>query len=163
MKLSFWLNGKQYNLNLEPQVKNIFVINYEGKIFEVVATFITEEEILLIINNRVYNVLVQSNSTAHNVIIGERKYQVEKRASLASAREQKIISKKSEVKITMPGKVVAVQVENGAQVKEGQAVLILEAMKMQNEIKAPRDGRVANLKVKPGDTVEAGTVLFTLD
>lgn len=163
MNLTFWLNGKKYDLHLEPQAENTFLITHEGKTFEVLASFITEEELLLIINNRVYNVLVQSNAVGHNVIIGERKYQVEKKASFPSLKEQKAIRKKSEVKISMPGKVVAVHVENGALVKEGQPVLILEAMKMQNEIKAPRDGRVMNLKVKPGDTVEAGTVLFTLD
>lgn len=163
MNLTFWLNGKKYDLHLEPKAENNFIITYEGKSYEVRASFITEEELLLIINNRVYNILVQSNAVAHHVIIGERNYQVEKKPSFPLLREQKAVSRWREVKISMPGKVVAVQVENGTLVKEGQPILILEAMKMQNEIKAPRDGRVMNLKVKPGDTVEAGTVLFTLD
>lgn len=163
MNLNFWLNGKRYNLNLQLQTENTVLISHEGKTFEVSATFITEEEVLLMINGRVYNVFVQSNSIGHSVIIGDRKYQVEKKLSLVSQKDQKATGKKAEVKITMPGKVVAVHVENGTQVKQGQPVLILEAMKMQNEIKAPRDGRIANLKVKAGDTVEAGTVLFNLE
>lgn len=163
MNLSFWLNGKRYSLNLQPQTENTVLISYEGKTFEVSPTFITEEEILLMINGRVYNILVQSNSIGHNVIIGDRKYQVEKKFSLVSPQDQKSVSKKIEVKVSMPGKVVAVHVENGSQVKQGQPILILEAMKMQNEIKAPRDGRIANLKVKAGDTVETGTVLFNLE
>lgn len=163
MNLSFWLNGKRYSLNLQPQTENTILISYEGKTFEVSATFITEEEILLMINGRVYNILVQSNSIAHNVIIGDRKYQVEKKFSLVSPQDQKAVSKKVEVKVSMPGKVVAVYVENGSQVKQGQPILILEAMKMQNEIRATRDGRIANLNVKAGDTVETGTVLFNLE
>lgn len=163
MNLSFWLNGKRYNLSLQPQTENTILISHEGKTFEVSATFITEEEVLLMINGRVYNVFVQSNSIAHNVIIGDRKYQVEKKFSFISPKEQKAVSKKVEVKVTMPGKVVAVHVENGTEVKQGQPILILEAMKMQNEIKAPRDGRITNLKVKAGDTVETGTVLFNLE
>jgi len=163
MNLSFWLKGKQYNLHLQPQTENTILITHEKETFEVSAAFITEEEIVLVINNRVYNVLVQSNSTAHNVIIGDRKYQVEKKPPLNYPRDQKMAGKKGEVRITMPGKIVAVHVDNGAEVMEGQAILILEAMKMQNEIRAPRSGRVTNLKVKPGDTVEAGTVLFTLE
>jgi biotin carboxyl carrier protein len=163
MNLSFWLKGKQYHLHLQPQTENALLITHDRKTFEVSAAFITEEEIVLVINNRVYNVLVQSNSTGHNVIIGDRKYQVEKKPPLIYQRDQKGAGKKGEVRITMPGKIVAVHVDNGSEVVEGQAILILEAMKMQNEIRAPRSGRITNLKVKPGDTVEAGTVLFTLE
>ncbi len=163
MNLSFWFKGKRYNLSLEPQTENTILISHEGKTYEVSASFITEEEVLLMINGRVYNVLVQSNSVGHNVIIGDRIYQVEKRISSVSSKDQKAAGKKVEVKISMPGKVVAVRVENGSQVKEGQPILILEAMKMQNEIRAPRDGRITNLNVKAGDTVETGTILFTLE
>lgn len=163
MNLSFWLNGKRYNLNLQPQTGNNIFISHEGKTFEVSATFINEEEVLLIINGRVYNVFVQSNSVGHSVIIGDRKYQVEKRFSLISPKDQKATGRKVEVKVTMPGKVVAVRVENGSQVKQGQPILILEAMKMQNEIRAPRDGRITNLNVKEGETVETGAVLFSLE
>jgi biotin carboxyl carrier protein len=163
MNWRFWLNGKQYNLSLKSQTENTILILHEKETFEVSAAFVTEEEIVLVINNRVYNVFVQSNSTGHNVIIGDRKYQVEKKPPQDYQRDQRVAGKKGEVRITMPGKIVAVHVNNGAQVAEGQAILILEAMKMQNEIRAPKAGRVANLKVKPGDTVEAGTVLFTLE
>lgn len=67
------------------------------------------------------------------------------------------------VKTAMPGRIVRLLVEPGAEVKKGQALLVVEAMKMENELKAPRDGRVAQLRVAPGDLVEAGAVLVELE
>ena len=63
----------------------------------------------------------------------------------------------------MPGKVVRVQTESGATVQKGAGVIVVEAMKMQNEMKSPRDGVVVSIKVKPGDTVNAGDVLAVIE
>jgi biotin carboxyl carrier protein len=63
----------------------------------------------------------------------------------------------------MPGKVVKVQVEAGAAVEKGAGVVVVEAMKMQNEMKSPRTGTVVSINVQPGDTVNAGDVLAVLD
>jgi biotin carboxyl carrier protein len=68
-----------------------------------------------------------------------------------------------EVRAAMPGKVVAVLVEVGATVEAGQGLLVIEAMKMENEIGAPRDGRVAKVHVAPGQPVEPGEILVTLE
>ena len=63
----------------------------------------------------------------------------------------------------MPGKVVRVQIEKGASVEKGAGVVVVEAMKMQNEMKSPRDGVVVSINVKPGDTVNAGDVLAVIE
>ncbi len=63
----------------------------------------------------------------------------------------------------MPGKVVRVQVEAGARVEKGEGVVVVEAMKMQNEMKSPRAGVVVSINVKPGDTVNAGDVLAVIE
>jgi len=63
----------------------------------------------------------------------------------------------------MPGKVVRVQVEAGATVEKGAGVVVVEAMKMQNEMKSPRAGVLVSVNVKPGDTVNAGDVLAVLE
>ena len=69
------------------------------------------------------------------------------------------------VKITapMPGKIVAVKGQAGASVKKGDAVLVLEAMKMGNEICAAQDGVIASVEVAVGDMVEGGDVLATMN
>jgi biotin carboxyl carrier protein len=66
------------------------------------------------------------------------------------------------VKALMPGRVVKVFVEKGAAVRKGDGLLILEAMKMENEITAPADGVVDELFVTPGQTVENGADLLHL-
>jgi biotin carboxyl carrier protein len=63
----------------------------------------------------------------------------------------------------MPGLVVKVEVEPGQTVKAGQGVLVVEAMKMENELKAPADGVIAEVKVAAGDTVDRGAVLLVLE
>jgi biotin carboxyl carrier protein len=63
----------------------------------------------------------------------------------------------------MPGKVVRVLVSAGDEVVEGQGIVVVEAMKMQNELKAPRDGRVVSIEVKANDSVTAGAVLATIE
>lgn len=63
----------------------------------------------------------------------------------------------------MPGKILAIKANPGQAVKRGEPVLILEAMKMENEIVAPEDGTVASLQVAVGDSVESGDVLATLN
>ncbi len=63
----------------------------------------------------------------------------------------------------MPGKVVRVLVAAGDEVVAGQGIVVVEAMKMQNELKSPRDGRVTVLQAKENDSVTAGTVLAVIE
>lgn len=63
----------------------------------------------------------------------------------------------------MPGKILDVKANVGDAVKKGQVILILEAMKMENEVVAPEDGTVASIDVASGATVEAGDTLATLN
>jgi biotin carboxyl carrier protein len=68
-----------------------------------------------------------------------------------------------EVRAAMPGKVVAVLIAAGATVERGQGILVIEAMKMENEIPAPRAGTVTEVLAKPGQAVEAGELLARID
>ena len=63
----------------------------------------------------------------------------------------------------MPGKILGIKAAAGTAVKRGQVILLLEAMKMENEIVAPQDGTVASVNVAVGDMVEPGAVLGTLN
>jgi len=63
----------------------------------------------------------------------------------------------------MPGRVVQVLVKEGEKVSRGQGLVVLEAMKMENEIQAEHDGVVGKVLVKPGDTVEGGDPLFEME
>ena len=67
------------------------------------------------------------------------------------------------VKTPLPGVILQVKCNVGDTVKRGQTLIILEAMKMENEIVAPQDGTVASVNVSKGDSVEAGQVIITLN
>ncbi|MBQ7203491.1 MAG: biotin/lipoyl-binding protein [Eubacterium sp.] len=63
----------------------------------------------------------------------------------------------------MPGNILDVKVSAGATVKSGDVLIILEAMKMENDIVAPQDGTIATINVSKGDTVDAGATLITIN
>ncbi|MBU3818862.1 MAG: biotin/lipoyl-binding protein, partial [Candidatus Faecalibacterium intestinavium] len=67
------------------------------------------------------------------------------------------------VKAPMPGNILDVKVKPGDSVKAGDTLVILEAMKMENEIVAPQDGTVASINVNKGDTVNSGDVLVSMN
>jgi len=67
------------------------------------------------------------------------------------------------VNAPMPGKILSVKVSAGQSVKKGDVIMVLEAMKMENEIVAPQDGVIAGINVGAGDSVEAGAVLASLN
>jgi biotin carboxyl carrier protein len=72
-------------------------------------------------------------------------------------------SGRARITAPMPGKIVRVLVEQGAEVAAGDGLLVVEAMKMQNEIKAPKSGMVVELYVEQGATVAAGDVLVIVE
>ncbi|RMG48716.1 MAG: acetyl-CoA carboxylase biotin carboxyl carrier protein subunit [Acidobacteria bacterium] len=83
---------------------------------------------------------------------------------LASTAGAKLASKgPTEVRATMPGRVVAELVKEDEEVGEGQGLIVLEAMKMENEIPAPRPGRVRRLAVRAGQTVESGDLIAVIE
>ena len=63
----------------------------------------------------------------------------------------------------MPGKVIAVLVSEGDSIEKGQGLVIVEAMKMENEVRSPIAGEVKEIKVKTGDAVEGGAVLLIVE
>lgn len=63
----------------------------------------------------------------------------------------------------MPGKILSVKTSVGAAVKQGDVILVLEAMKMENDVVAPQDGTIASINVAAGDSVESGDTLATLN
>ena len=67
------------------------------------------------------------------------------------------------VNAPMPGNILDVKVKPGDSVKAGDTLLILEAMKMENEISAPQDGTIATIDVRKGDVVDSGALLCTMN
>ena len=85
------------------------------------------------------------------------------KAAPAPAAAPKAAAGAVTVKAPMPGNILDVKVSAGASVKAGDVLVILEAMKMENEILAPQDGTVASVNVNKGDTVNSGDVLVSMN
>jgi biotin carboxyl carrier protein len=74
-----------------------------------------------------------------------------------------VVASEGSVAAIMPGKIIRLLVAAGDKVAEGDVICILEAMKMENELKAPKAGRVAAIHIRPGQDVEMGTVLAEIE
>ena len=115
------------------------------------------------------------NGVAYDVTVEEKNggvvsapKAVEKSAPAASApvaSAPQAAAKEGNVAVSapMPGKILAVKAKEGDSVKAGDVLLVLEAMKMENDIVAPQDGVVASINVRVGDSVESGAKLASLN
>lgn len=115
------------------------------------------------VNGNVYDVIVEetgsSASGASAPVVSAPKAAPAPAATPVSAGTQGSVK----ISAPMPGKVLSVKVSAGEKVTKGQIIMILEAMKMENEIVASQDGTVASINVNEGASVEAGAVLATLN
>ena len=115
------------------------------------------------VNGNVYDVTVEegTGSTAGAAKEAAPKAAAPKEAPKAAAPA----GAQGAVKVNapMPGKILKVNVNAGAAVKKGDVLLVLEAMKMENEICAPQDGTVATVECAAGDSVESGKVLVSMN
>lgn len=68
-----------------------------------------------------------------------------------------------QIKSPMPGTILAVNVIEGSKIKKGQVIMVLEAMKMENEILSPRDGKIVSINVSKGSSVESGALLCVIE
>ena len=119
----------------------------------------------LLIEHAATEVSVTSRGDEFQVVVGGLTHRLRLLDERAARRRERGAGGDGarEVRAAMPGKVVAVLVEVDATVERGQGLLVLEAMKMENEIAAPRSGKIAEIKVKPGQAVEAGELLAVVE
>ena len=111
--------------------------------------------------------MAEASGDEYDVLIGSEMFhltvQDEWTRRLANIQRKNLVETgELAVKAPMPGAVVAIEVEVGQEVKKGHGLVILSAMKMENEIKAPRSGTVKSIDVQAGQTVEQGRTLVVL-
>ena len=163
MIFSFWLDDKEFKLDLEEKVKNDILVSLGKRKYHVSAEFLSSDEILLNIDGKIYNIIINSNSLSCSVYVSGRFFKIEKKSVSQILGRKGTEPKKRDIKTSMPGRIVNVFFKEGEKVKEGQAVLVLEAMKMQNEIKSPQSGIIKKIDLVVGDSVEAGSLLFSVE
>lgn len=116
------------------------------------------------VNGNVYDVTVEEGASTGAVSAPAAPKAAPKAAAAPAAKPAATGTAGSvKINVPMPGKIVDVKVKVGDAVKKGQTVLVLEAMKMENDIVAPEDGTVASINAAVGSAVEAGETIATLN
>jgi len=119
----------------------------------------------VLMEGRSYDAHIEESATGMVVTIDGHRFEIEVHDPRRWIRKSSAhgVEGVQAVAAPMPGKVVRVLVAAGDTVEAGQGLMVVEAMKMQNEMKAPRAGRVLHVAAKEGETVAAGQVLMTLE
>lgn len=140
----------------------------DGKAYEVDFVEISDQPVYsLLLDGNSYEAYVYPTDTTWQVLLHGRLYPAmvedeRQRRLRAAAGSQVQQSGEFYLKSPMPGLVIAVPVTEGQPVKKGDVLIVLESMKMQNELKSPRDGVAARLRVSAGDRVEQHQTLLSV-
>jgi biotin carboxyl carrier protein len=167
MILRIAIEGRLHQLVLERKAEeSVFTCEIGGEILTGSACLLEPGILSLLIDGESYQCVLDRAEEESAVYINGRRYgyRVEDPRSLRATRSRpEGESGPRPIKAPMPGRVVRVLVAEGVEVEAHQGVLVVEAMKMQNEIKAPKAGRVVALRVQAGATVKVGDVLAVIE
>ncbi len=164
MKYITIVEGKQFLVEIIDD-KHVSV---DGKVYEVDFESVSGQPVYsLIVDGRSHESYIYQGEDNWQVLLRGRLYPVtvedEREKRLRAAAGGGVIETgEFHLRAPMPGLVVTIPVTEGQAVKKGQVILILESMKMQNEIKAPRDGVIGRIRVKAGETVEQKQTLLSV-
>lgn len=154
------IDGKNYRLDLN-RVNQRWSCRLDGKEMEVDAVLARPDVLSLRIGNSAYEVKSERIAGDLHLWVGSKGFAVELRDPRSLRSRGHAADDQGPRKITapMPGKVVRLLVSEGDEVESGRGIAVVEAMKMQNEIKSPKKGIVAKILVGEGAPVNAGDVL----
>ncbi len=161
------LGDQTYTVDIEEVGRSLYRIAIDGNEFLVDGKQTGQNNYSLIINHRSFEVDVDTSEEEYRVLVDGRSYHIhlvdERRMRLGGFQTGIQLQGKQEVTVPMAGNVIAVLVAEGDRVDKGQGLVIVEAMKMENEIRSPIDAEIKEVRVKTGQSVEAGETLMVLE
>lgn len=142
------IDGEAFEVEVSAPEPNVFLIKRDGKIFEtfVVPDARSDKPKVVSVNGRDIEVRL-----------------IDPKRLRGSRSDSDHGDGLAEIRTAMPGKLVRILLETGASVEKGDGVLVVEAMKMQNELKAPKAGILKGIRFNEGDTVAAGDILAVIE
>ena len=164
MKYITTIEEKQFTVEIIDE-KHVSV---DGKVYEIDFESVSGQPVYsLIVDGRSHESYIYQGDENWQVLLRGRLYPVtvedEREMRLRAAAGGRVAETgEFHLRAPMPGLVVAVPVTEGQEVKKGEVILILESMKMQNELKAPRDGTIGRIRVRPGESVEQKQTLLSV-
>lgn len=163
------LNDEERNVEITELSPSRFQLNIDGRTLVVDAHAVQDTTLSLIHGNAAYNIESEAHANGgETVLVRGHLVTVEvlDLRSMQLRRAQEVAGSPAgpaEIAAPMPGKVVAVLVKDGDRVEKGQGLVVVEAMKMENELRAPRAGTVKNLSAEEGAAVDGGVALCVVD
>ena len=159
--------GASALVSLRETGEGIYEITIDGRTVHVDAVRSGPTIYSVIEDGQQFEAMVdEKGAHGFDVLVAGRVFHLEaidERTKLLAQAAAPVATGPQTVSAEMPGKVVKISVSVGDPVREAQGVVVLEAMKMENEILSPIEGRVKEIAVSEGQTVEAGAALFTVE
>jgi len=143
-------------------------VSVDGTLYEVDFDAVSGQPVVsLLVDGKSYEAYVYEDEQTFQVLLHGRMFPVmvedEREKRLRAASGSRIAERGGfHLRAPMPGLVVAIPVGEGQEVQKGDVLVVLESMKMQNELKSPRAGLIARLRVKTGDSVDQHQTLLTV-
>jgi biotin carboxyl carrier protein len=158
------IDGKSYRLDLN-HTEGRWTCRVDGREIEVDAVLARPNVLSLRLGNDAFEVKCERVGSDVHIWVGSRRFSAEVRDPRSFRSRIRGIDDHGPRKLTapMPGKVVRVLVRQGSEVEAGTGVLVVEAMKMQNEVKSPKKGTIQKILVSEGAAVNAGDVLAIVE
>lgn len=162
LKLDFEIDGHTLSGELSPGDGRVS-LRLGATTWEAEVTQPEPGLFVVLLGSAVYR--CTADPVLNEVTVNGRRVRVFARDRWQAARNTsgKVTDGRAVLSAPMPGKVVRILMDEGAEVEAQQGVLVVEAMKMQNEVSSPKAGRVAELRVREGQTVNAGEVLAVIE
>ena len=157
--------NKEYSVEIERRGKS-FIITIDGEEFEVDTTLLKKELYSVLIGSKSHLVNLKSEGNNFTVDVNSESFEIEVLDEAAKRLAQKTKSQaegKQVIKTPMPGKIVKILVKEGDEVEPGMGMIIVEAMKMENELKSSSKGVVKEIVVEEGATVNGGDTLIVVE
>lgn len=168
MKLFAEINNEKREIEIRREHEKIFA-SIDGRNYELEASEPEPNVYLLKNENKIYEVFVSPRANADEplrVRVGENDFEInitDPKRLRGAKSDVAHGAGLAEIKTAMPGKLVRVLAEQGSEIKAGEGVIVVEAMKMQNQMKSPKDGIVKEIRFSEGATVNAGDVLAVIE
>ena len=162
MKLFAEIEDQKFEINLKREAEKVFA-EIDGRSYELESSETESNVYLFKYGNRIFQIYVAPNNL---VSLGNKQFEItliDPKKLRGTGESGAAADGISEIKTTMPGKVVRVLAEKGAEIRKGDGVIVVEAMKMQNEMKAPKDGFIREIRFSEGATVNAGEILVVIE
>ena len=142
------VDEKKYNYELIPVCNNSYFLKLNNEVFELTSEKLNNEVFKILLNGNDFDVTIRT-------ALQEKAFKLLENSAVSQQHHL-------DVKAPMPGMILKIRKKAGEKIEQGESVIILEAMKMENDLKASASGIIENIFVKEGSSVEKGTVLFSI-